>query len=450
MKITVVGTGYVGLVSGACFAELGFETWCIDKDASKIDGLKRGFMPIFENNLEEIVVSNHEQGRLHFTTSMAEAVPGADIVVLAVGTPEREDGNVDLDAVFGAGSEVARHLEGFTVIITKSTVPVGTSRKLYRAMKEVNPDADFETASNPEFLREGEAVKDFMNPDRVVVGVASARSGEALRRLYRPQQLAGVPVEVTSPETAELIKYACNSFLATKVAFINDVSDLCEAVDGDVRQVARAMGLDSRIGPKFLQPGPGFGGSCFPKDTKAFVRMGQEADSPQRIVSAVVNANAERKRNLIAHVRRACGSLQGKRIAVLGLAFKQDTDDVRESPSLDLLPRLVQAAEEVRVHDPCALETTRTALGDVAVTYCDDMWNCIAEADAIVILTHWQDYATLDWPRVRESMRGTVVVDFRNICEPTIVTGCGLDYHGIGGRPVLADKRPEQAIVAAE
>jgi len=451
MKIAVVGTGYVGLVSGACLAELGFETWCIDKDAGKIERLEQGIMPIYEANLEDVVTSNHEGGRLHCTTLMADAVPEADVVILAVGTPENADGNVNLDAVFAAGREVAGHLQGSTVVVTKSTVPVGTSRALYKAMREVNPEADFETASNPEFLREGEAVKDFMCPDRIIIGVASARSAAVLQRLYRPQQLAGVPVEVTEPETAELTKYACNSFLATKVAFINDVSDLCEAVGADVRQVGRGMGLDTRIGPKFLQPGPGYGGSCFPKDTKAFVRMGEACGRPQHIVAAVVAANTSRKKRLVESVRRACGdSLNGKRIAVLGLAFKPGTDDVRESPALDLLPALAAEAFEVRAHDPCAIEMAKAALDGTPLAYSQDLWACLEDADAVVLLTHWDDYLALDWPRVATTLRGKVVVDLRNAVDPTQVAACGLDYHCIGARPLPALDPSQHAVAAAE
>lgn len=439
MRLAVVGTGYVGLVSGACFAELGFETWCIDKDERKIESLKQGVMPIYEANLEDVVVTNHESGRLNFTTSMAEAVPDADVVILAVGTPEREDGSVDLDAVFGAGRMVAEHLRGSSVVITKSTVPVGTSRALYKAMREVNPEADFETASNPEFLREGEAVKDFMSPDRILVGVASPRAAEVMRRLYRPQTLAGVPLEVADPETAELTKYACNSFLATKVAFINDVADLCQAVGGDVKLVGRGMGLDTRIGPKFLQPGPGFGGSCFPKDTKAFVRMGQAHGISQRIVEAVVEANLQRKRGLVGQVRRACGgNLAGKRIALLGLTFKPNTDDVRESPALDLLPALAGEAAEVRAHDPCGIDTAKAALGALPVDYCEDVAACLEEADVVVLLTDWAEYLALDWAQVHGVLRGKVVVDLRNAFDAQAVAAAGLHYHGIGARPVFA------------
>jgi len=450
MRLAVVGSGYVGLVSGACFAELGFETWCIDKDKEKIEGLKRGVMPIYEANLEDLVVSNHESGRLHFTASMAKAIPKADVVILAVGTPEQADGSVNLDAVFGAGRMVAEYLQGSTVIVTKSTVPVGTSRALYRAMREVNPEADFETASNPEFLREGDAVKDFMSPDRILVGVASLRSAEVLRRLYRPQQLAGVPFEVADPETAELTKYACNAFLAAKVAFINDVADLCEAVGGDVRQVGRGMGLDTRIGPKFLQPGPGYGGSCFPKDTKAFVRMSQAHGISQRIIEAVVEANAARKRNLIGQVRKACdGTLAGKRVALLGLTFKPNTDDVRESPALDLLPALAQEAGEVRAHDPCGIAMAKAALGDLPVTYCAESADCIASADVLVLLTDWAEYSALDWDRVREAMRGNAVVDLRNALDAAAVAAHGLAYHGIGMKPLAAGAPAGSPQVAA-
>lgn len=451
MRIAVVGTGYVGLVSGACLAELGFQTWCIDKDERKIEGLKQGIMPIFEADLEDVVVSNHTGGQLHFTTSMAEAIPEADVVFLAVGTPEDADGGVNLDAVFSAGRHVAEHLQGSTVVVTKSTVPVGTSRALYKAMREVNPEADFETASNPEFLREGEAVKDFMCPDRIVVGVASRRSATVLQRLYRPQKLAGVPLEVVDPETAELTKYACNSFLATKVAFINDVSDLCESVGADVRQVGRGMGLDTRIGSKFLQPGPGYGGSCFPKDTKAFVRMGQACGCRQRIVEAVVESNVQRKRNLVQTVRRACGGeLADKCVAVLGLAFKPDTDDVRESPSLDLLPALVEAGAEVRAHDPCAIEMAKASLNGTPLGYCRDVWACMEGADAVVLLTQWQEYVSLEWAKVAATMRGKTLVDFRNVIDPVIATGCGLDYHCVGAKPVPAEDPTRQVVAAAE
>jgi UDPglucose 6-dehydrogenase len=312
---------------------------------------------------------------------------------------------------------------------------VNTSRALYRAMRKQNPDADFETASNPEFLREGEAVKDFMSPDRIVIGAPTERSARVLRSLYRPQQLCGVPIVVMDPETAELSKYACNSFLATKVAFINDVSDMCEALDGDIRDVARAMGLDTRIGARFLQPGPGFGGSCFPKDTKAFVRMGQECGVPQRIVEAVVEGNEARKLSLIDTVRRAAGgTLRAAHVCVLGLTFKPNTDDVRESPSLTLIRELLSEGASVRVHDPQGLDRAREALGPAPIGYCRDVDSCVEGADVVAIVTDWPQYQSLHWPSVRTAMAGSAVVDFRNLCDPDAIVSAGLSYHGIGRR----------------
>lgn len=435
MNVAIVGTGYVGLVTGACLAEFGFDTVCVDKDRQKVEQLRRGILPIFEKDLEEIVFSNHERGRLRFTNSMQEAVSQADVVLLAVGTPDRPDGSANLDHVFDAAREAARHLRGYTVVATKSTVPVGTSRAIYQVMREQNRDADFETASNPEFLREGEAVKDFMSPDRIVIGAPSQRSARVLRSLYRPQQLCGVPIVVMDPVTAELSKYACNSFLATKVAFINDVSDMCEALDGDIRDVGQAMGLDTRIGSRFLQPGPGFGGSCFPKDTKAFVRMGQECGVPQRIVEAVVEGNEARKLSLIDTVRRAAGgTLRAAHVSILGLTFKPNTDDVRESPSLTLIRELLDEGAKVRAHDPQGLDRARAALETAPLGYCRDVDSCLEGAEVVAIVTDWPQYRLLHWPSVRASMAGDAIVDFRNLCDPDAIINAGLSYHGIGGR----------------
>ena len=401
MNIAMIGAGYVGLVSGACFAEFGASVTCIDVDASKIARLDRGRMPIYEPGLDELVRRNVEQGRLRFTTAFDGSVGDAELIFIAVGTPSRRgDGHADLSFVYDAVRQIAPLLRNYSVVVDKSTVPIGTARQVERIIAEVNPEADFDVASNPEFLREGAAIGDFMRPDRVVIGVESRRAEEKLRALYRPLNLVEVPLVVTSLETAELIKYAANAFLATKISFINEMAALCEAVGADVHAVARGIGLDGRIGRKFLHPGPGYGGSCFPKDTLALVRTAQEFGTPSRIIESVVEVNAAQRRRMIAKIRTALGGSEaGKVIAVLGLTYKPETDDVRESPSLAILPPLVEKGARVRATDPHGIAEARGHLPD-AIEYVDDVYETFEGADAVVLLTEWNAYRGLDLEEV--------------------------------------------------
>lgn len=436
MRIAVIGTGYVGLVSGACFAELGTEVWCVDQDVEKIEALRRGHIPIFEPQLEDIVTENLRTGRLHFCSDMALAVPDARAVFITVGTPETDDGGVDLSQVFAAAAEAARHVSGQSVFVTKSTVPVGTSRRVAAIAAQANPRADIAVASNPEFLREGSAVTDFMRPDRVTYGAEEERARAVLRRLYRPLRLSGVPVEETSLETAELSKYACNGFLAAKVTFINEIADLCEAVDADVEKIRRTMGLDSRIGPKFLNPGPGFGGSCFPKDTRGLAHFAQSAGVSLRIIDAVIAANADRKKQLVERVRRVVGrELAGLRIGVLGVTFKADTDDVRASPALDLLPALATAGALVRVYDPKGIGNLRRSMGSEGFIAVDSPHDAALGAACLVILTEWDEFREMSLIQLGNLMQERTVVDFRNLFDPHAMAMAGFRYHGIG-RPV--------------
>ncbi|MBT4486365.1 MAG: UDP-glucose/GDP-mannose dehydrogenase family protein [Rhodospirillaceae bacterium] len=436
MHVTMIGTGYVGLVSGACFSEFGHTVTCVDKDAGKIDALQAGRIPIFEPGLEDLVASNVAAGRLTFTTELQGPVAAADAVFIAVGTPSRRgDGHADLSYVFDAAREVAAALDGYTVIITKSTVPVGTGAEVARIVSETRADAEFDVASNPEFLREGAAISDFMRPDRVVVGTESDRAREVIRELYRSLFLNETPVMFTARQTAELIKYAANAFLATKITFINEIANLCEQVDANVQDVARGIGLDGRIGNKFLHAGPGYGGSCFPKDTLALLRTAENLGLPLNIVQATVAVNDQRKKDMAQKVVDACGgSLQGKTVAVLGLTFKPNTDDMRDSPSLDIIPALLAAGAEVRAHDPEGMEEARKLLS--GIEYCDDTYDALDGADALAIITEWNAYRALDMPRVKALLRAPVLVDMRNIYDPETMRDLGFTYVSIG-RPAV-------------
>ena len=428
----MIGTGYVGLVSGACFSEFGVTTICVDKDADKIRRLKAGENTIFEPGLDGLVAKNVAAGRLSFTTDLAEGMEGADAVFIAVGTPSRRgDGHADLTHVFGAAREIADHLDGYKVVVTKSTVPVGTGRKVEQIIREVRPNADFDVASNPEFLREGSAIGDFMRPDRVVIGAESDRSVEVLRGLYRPLNLIDVPIVVTTLETAEITKYAANSFLATKITFINEVADLCEKVDANVHDVARGIGLDGRIGPKFLHPGPGYGGSCFPKDTKAFAQTARDAGAPQTIVEAVIGINDSRKRRMADRIVAAMGGdVTGRTIAVLGLTFKPSTDDMRDSPSLDIVPALQQAGATVQAYDPEGRHEAEKLLP--GVVFRDDAYAALEGADCLVILTEWNEFRALDLQRVHQLLTQPLIVDLRNIYKAKDMAAAGFVYHSVG------------------
>ena len=433
MRVVMVGAGYAGLVSGACFAEFGAEVTCVDVDRERIDRLRAGEMPIYEPGLDDLVRRNAEGGRLRFTTGPGAEVGGADLVFIAVGTPARRgDGHADLRYVYRAAEMIAPHLEGYTVIVTKSTVPVGTAREVRRLVGAARPGADFDVASNPEFLREGSAIEDFMRPDRVVLGVESARAEALLRELYRPLNLIETPILATGIESAELTKYACNAFLATKVSFINEIAALCEATGADVHAVARGMGLDGRIGRKFLHPGPGYGGSCFPKDVAALARIAAEREVPARIIEATIAVNSAQRARMCEKIRAALdGDVAGKRIGVLGLTFKPETDDMREAPSLHVLPPLIDEGAKVRAHDPHGMEEAAARLPD-SVRFCGDPYEAAETADAVVLMTEWNAYRGLDLQRIRDEMRGRVFVDLRNVYEPDTMRSLGFRYCGVG------------------
>jgi len=443
MRVAMIGTGYVGLVSGACFSEFGFEVVCVDKDAGKIERLKKGEIPIFEPGLDDLVKSNVADKRLSFTTDLPAAVKGADVVFIAVGTPSRRgDGHADLTYVFAAAEEIATAMDGYTLVVTKSTVPVGTGRKVAEVMRKTRPDGDFDVASNPEFLREGSAINDFMRPDRVVIGAESEKAQGILKRLYRPLYLLETPILFTKLETAELIKYAANSFLAVKITFINEIADLCEKVGGDVSDVARGIGLDGRIGRKFLHPSPGYGGSCFPKDTLALVRTAQDAGAPMRIVETVVAVNDARKKAMAGRVKAAAGdSLKGKTVAVLGLTFKPNTDDMRDSASLDLVPGLLADGATLRVYDPEGMDEAKKLLangeGGDKIVWCENAYDTMKGADALVILTEWNEFRSLNLDQVKSLLRQPVIVDLRNIYSPAEMTAAGFRYTCLG-RPSTA------------
>ncbi|ABE38830.1 UDP-glucose 6-dehydrogenase [Rhodopseudomonas palustris BisB5] len=432
MRIAMIGTGYVGLVSGACFADFGHHVVCVDKDADKIAALHRGEIPIYEPGLDELVAANVKAGRLGFTTDLSVPVGEAEAVFIAVGTPSRRgDGHADLSYVYAAAREIAAALKDFTVVITKSTVPVGTGDEVERLIRETNPEADAAVASNPEFLREGAAIRDFKFPDRIVIGTADERARKVLGEIYRPLSLNQGPLMYTERRTAELIKYAANAFLATKITFINEMADLAEKVGADVQDVARGIGMDNRIGAKFLHAGPGFGGSCFPKDTRALVKIGLDHEAPLRIVEAVLAVNENRKRAMSRKVLHALGgSLRGKTVAVLGLTFKPDTDDMREAPSIPLVTGLLDMGATVRAFDPAGMAQAREELPDI--TYCADAYDCAQGADALVIVTEWVQFRALDLARLKQTLKQPVIVDLRNVYRPEQMAEHGFVYHGIG------------------
>jgi len=431
----MIGTGYVGLVSGACFADFGHRVICVDKDQAKIAALDSGEIPIFEPGLDELVERNVKENRLEFSTDLPSAVKSAEVVFIAVGTPSRRgDGHADLSYVFGAAKEIADTISKYTVVIMKSTVPVGTGDEGERVIRDAKPKAEFAVVSNPEFLREGAAINDFKRPDRIVIGAENARAREVMTEVYRPLYLNAAPMLFTERRTAELIKYAANAFLATKITFINEMADLCEKVGANVQEVARGIGLDNRIGSKFLHAGPGYGGSCFPKDTTALMRTAQEAGAPTKIIEAVVAVNDARKRAMVGKVIAALGgSVKGKTIAVLGLTFKPNTDDLRDAPSLVIVPALKEAGATVRAHDPQAMNEASNLLPGIAM--CKSPYEAVKGADALVILTEWDTYRALDLDRLKKELKSPVVVDLRNIYRPDEMAAKGFRYTSIGRPP---------------
>jgi len=432
MRIVMIGTGYVGLVSGACFSDFGHSVCCVDKDSAKVDALRAGRIPIFEPGLDELVARNVAAGRLEFTLDLAEALPEADAVFIAVGTPSRRgDGHADLSYVHAAAREMAGHLRPGTVVVTKSTVPVGTGDQVERILREARPDLDVSVASNPEFLREGAAIEDFKRPDRVVIGVDDERAETVLHEIYRPLLGNETPLVVMTRRAAELTKYAANAFLATKISFINEVADLCEKVGADVLDVARGIGLDSRIGARFLQPGPGYGGSCFPKDTLALLKTGQDFEAPLRIVEAVVAANDQRKRSMGRKVIQALGGQgHGKVVALLGLTFKANTDDMRDSPALAIVRALQDAGATVRAYDPEGMQQAAQLLEDVI--YCDDAYQAMAGADAAVIVTEWDAFRALDFDRAKTLLKTPLLIDLRNLYDRAEIERHGFTYWAVG------------------
>ena len=435
MKIAIVGTGYVGLVSGACFAEMGIDVTCVDIDQAKIERLRAGDIPIYEPGLDELVLRNTQEGRLHFTTRLADCLDGVEAVFSAVGTPPDEDGSADLRYVLEVAREVGRHMQHYLVVVTKSTVPVGTARKVEAAIREElskrGVDIPFDVASNPEFLKEGSAIKDFMSPDRVVVGVESEKARELMTRLYTPFMLNNFRVIFTDVPSAEMIKYAANSMLATRISFMNDIANLCELVGADVNQVRKGIGSDTRIGSKFLYPGCGYGGSCFPKDVKALVQTAEQNGYDMRVLKAVEEVNERQKSVLFEKLRRHYGDLQGKTIALWGLAFKAETDDMREAISLVTIRHLLEAGCTVRVFDPAAMDETRRRLGD-AVIYASDIYDAAKGADALLLLTEWKQFRLPSWARVHNLMRNPIVFDGRNIYDPAEMRKNGFEYYSIG------------------
>ena len=430
----MIGTGYVGLVTGTCFAEFGHHVTCVDKLTDKIEQLNVGQIPIYEPGLDALVAKNRQEERMQFTTDISGAVAGADAVFLAVGTPtsRRGDGYADLTYVYEASRELAAHLQGYTVIVDKSTVPVGTARQVFRIIKEANPEADFDIASNPEFLREGAAITDFMRPDRVVIGVESERAEQVLRDVYKPLYLRDSPIVSTTIETAELIKYAANAFLAVKISFINEIANVCEAVGADVLALAKGIGMDGRIGSKFLHPGPGYGGSCFPKDTLALMRIVQEYGESVRIVEAAVEVNSAQKARMVKKIRDALGGSEtGKTIAVLGLTFKPETDDMREAPAVSILPALLEKGATIRAHDPQGMEEAKKYLPE-GIQYVTDAYEACAGADAVVLMTEWNQYRALDLERIASLLNANIFVDLRNVYDPETMKDKGFTYVGVG------------------
>ncbi len=432
MKITMIGAGYVGLVSGVCFADFGHQVTCMDLDQGKIDALKSGVMPIYEPGLKELVDKNTRGNRLHFTTDLDEAVAEADAIFIAVGTPSRRgDGHADLSYVYAAAENIAKAIKGYTVIVTKSTVPVGTGDEVEAIIRKARPDAEFAVVSNPEFLREGAAISDFKRPDRIVIGTTDARAREVMTEIYRPLFLNQSPLLFTDRRTSEVIKYAANAFLAMKITFINEMADLCEAVGGNVQEVARGIGLDNRIGSKFLHAGPGYGGSCFPKDTKALARTAQEAGTPLKLIETTIAVNEARKKAMAQRVIKACGGdVSGKTIAILGLTFKPNTDDMRDAPSLDIIPALQAAGAVIRAHDPEGMDHAKTMLDNVQ--FCTDPYDCAQQAEALVIVTEWDAYRALDFKRLKSTVATPRIIDLRNIYRRSDIIRTGFDYYGIG------------------
>lgn len=431
MHIAVIGTGYVGLVSGACFAEFGVDVTCVDVDTTKIDKLNNGVIPIYEPGLDQIVEKNVRDGRLHFTTDIAAAVAQAKVVFLAVGTPPKEDGSPDMSYYRQAAKDVADAMNGYKVLVTKSTVPIGTGEWLRKFVSEnLKIETDFGVASNPEFLREGAAIDDFMRPDRVVIGSNETKAIEVMKELYRPLYLIETPIVITSLEAAELIKYAANAFLATKITFINEVANLCDAIGCDVHDVARGMGMDNRIGKKFLHPGPGYGGSCFPKDTRALTTVADQFGVETRIVDAVIDANEKQREAMIPKIEKLVGDLNGKKIGMLGLSFKPETDDMRESPAIDIIHRLIEKGATVRAFDPVAMEEAKHFVK--GVEYATDEYDAIAGADALVIVTEWNQFRALDMEKVKELLNAPKIADLRNIYEPADMRALGFEYIGVG------------------
>ncbi len=431
LKIATIGAGYVGLVTGVCFSDFGYEVICVDKDAGKIDRLNAGEMPIYEDGLEVLVERNVKVGRLHFTTDLSKAAPNADVIFIGVGTPPAKDGSADIQYVLAAAEELASLLEGFTVIAIKSTVPVGTGDKVEALMRKAAPEADFAVVSNPEFLREGAAIADFTDPDRVIIGTTDERARDVMARLYRPFSALGPPTVFTDRRTSELLKYAANAYLATKISFINEIADLCEAVGANVTDVAFGMGLDDRIGSKYLAPGPGFGGSCFPKDTRALLDIAKSAGVKSRIVEQVVEVNETRKQSMADKVLKLCGgSVKGRTIAVLGLAFKPNTDDVRDTPAFPIIKALQKAGAKIRAFDPEAMEESKAHLTDV--TYCVDAYDCVRGADVAVLATEWAQFHNLDFSHMGEIMNARKIADLRNIYTPEDVRRHNFDYVSIG------------------
>lgn len=435
MKITMIGTGYVGLVTGTCFAEFGHHVTCVDKDENKIQTLQAGQIPIYEPGLDALVLKNSREGRLSFTTEISTAVGQADAVFMAVGTPSsrRGDGYADLTYIYEAARELAPHLKGYTVIVDKSTVPVGTARQVARIVGEVNPNAHFDIASNPEFLREGAAITDFMRPDRVVIGVESKQAEEMLREIYQPLFLQETPIVKTDIETAELTKYAANAFLAIKISFINEIALLCDSLDADVVSLAKGIGMDGRIGKKFLHPGPGYGGSCFPKDTLALMRIAQEHGQNLRIVEAAVEVNAAQKAKMVKKIRDIIGGTEaGKTIAVLGLTFKPETDDMRDAPAITIIPALLEKGALIKAHDPQGMAEAKKYLPKKGIDYVLDPYEACSNADAVVLMTEWNQYRALDLDRLGACMREKIFIDLRNVYEPERMREKGFQYVGVG------------------
>jgi len=432
MKITIIGAGYVGLVSGVCFSDFGHTVTCIDKDADKIAMLENGEIPIYEPGLDELVSKNVKEGRLFYATDLEGAVKSSEAVFIAVGTPEdKETGAANLDYVHAAATEIAENLNGYTVIVTKSTVPVGTGDAVEEIVRKANPQASFDVVSNPEFLREGAAIDDFKHPDRIVVGAETARAGDTMRRLYRPFDLNETSLLMVNRRTSELIKYAGNAFLATKITFINEMADLCESVGADVEEVARGIGLDSRIGPKFLSAGPGYGGSCFPKDTMAVVKTARQVGSPLNIIETVVDVNAKRKKAMANKIIEAVGGdVSGKTVALLGLAFKPDTDDMRESPAIDIVAALQDAGANIRAYDPEAMREAAKILSDIE--YCTDAYDCAKGADVLCVVTEWDKFKALDFVHLKDLLNANLLVDLRNVYVPDDVRAYGFEYVSIG------------------